>query len=82
MTVSDGVAIAKAVFEMGSKYALIEKCKKSADANDDGTLTTADAVYLLQYMFTGGEAIPAPMGTCGQDPTADDLGCEEYGCQG
>ena len=75
--VSDGVAIAKAVFGLGSKLALIEKCMDSADTNDDGKLDTADAVYLLEYLFTGGPAIPEPL-VCGEDPTDDQLDCPEY----
>ena len=79
-TVSDGVAIAKAVFGQGAKLELIQKCMDSADADDDGDVDTQDAIYLLSYLFTGGAAVPAPVGTCGQDPTDDELTCDEYQC--
>jgi hypothetical protein len=80
--VSDGVAIAKAVFGQGSKYPLIQGCKDSADVNDDGTLSTADAIYILAYLFANGTAIPAPFKTCGADPTTTDaLDCPTFnGC--
>ncbi len=79
-TVSDGVAIAKAVFNQGSKLDLIKKCMDSADADDNGQVDTADAIYLLTYLFLGGDPIPAPLGACGQDPTDDQLTCEEFQC--
>jgi hypothetical protein len=80
LTVSDAVAIAKALFNQGSKLDMINACKKSADVNDDGNFDSADPIYLLNYLFKSGTAIPAPTGTCGQDPTADDLNCDAFSC--
>jgi hypothetical protein len=51
-------------------------CLAAADADDSGRLELTDAVRILNYLFLGGEAPPTPgPSTCGQDPTADDLGC-------
>jgi hypothetical protein len=38
----------------------------------------SDPVYLLNFLFTGGDAPGAPFGACGSDPTPDDLSCESY----
>ncbi len=48
-------------------------CLDAADTNDDGSVNIADAIYFLNYLFNGGPDTPGP--TCGQDPTADFLGC-------
>ena len=50
-------------------------CEDAADANDDGALNVADAVYGLTYLFSGGGPPPAPFPEPGVDPTADALGC-------
>jgi hypothetical protein len=42
----------------------------------------SDAVFLLSYLFVGGEAPNDPLGTCGVDLTPDVLTCESFaGCQ-
>jgi hypothetical protein len=80
-TVSDGVAIAKAVFNLGSKLALITACEDSADVDDDGDRDVEDALYLLRYLFDGGPAVPAPIGACGPDETPDSLpDCTAFAC--
>ena len=81
LNVSDGVAIARYVFGLGSQKAKIDACKDSADANDDGAITTADALYVLNYLFTGGPVVKDPFTACGQDTTADALDCVTYPCQ-
>ena len=54
-------------------------CRDADDINDDGLLTIGDAVYLFQYLYVGGAAVPSPFGTCGPDPGADDgLDCIEH----
>ena len=50
-------------------------CDDATDADDDGAVNVTDAVYALNFLFSGGGAPPAPFPTCGDDPTADDLGC-------
>ena len=51
-------------------------CEDALDADDQGDLNVVDAVYLLEYLFQGGPAPPAPFPAAGEDPTGDDLGCE------
>jgi hypothetical protein len=48
----------------------------SADANDEGDVDLADAVYLLSYLFAHGPLPPPPFLACGEDPTDDSLDCE------
>jgi hypothetical protein len=51
-------------------------CNKDAyDANDDGSITTADATYLYYY-FYGSSAPPSPFVSEGFDPTPDNLNRE------
>jgi hypothetical protein len=74
---SDGVAILLYLFAGGTTL----DCADAADVNDDGFLNLTDAVYLLDALFRGGEAIAEPAGSCGADPTgADGLGCDRAGC--
>ena len=53
-------------------------CEDSADVNDDGGVDISDPVALLNYLFRGQGTIPAPVPTCGVDPTSDALGCDSY----
>ena len=46
------------------------------DADQNGTIQLTDAVFLLDYLFRGGEALPAPFLECGVDSTDDELDCE------
>ena len=80
MTVSDGIAITKAVFGAGQHLDKIRLCWDSADGNDDGVVWIDDAVYVLEYLFRNGDLIPAPVGTCGPDPTDDELDCSAFSC--
>ena len=80
LNMSDAAAIAKAVFGFGSKFPLIEKCMDSADVDDDGSVETTDAIYLLRYLFADGPPI-APPHTCDLDMTPSELPpCEAYAC--
>ncbi|MEE8141670.1 MAG: FG-GAP-like repeat-containing protein, partial [Planctomycetota bacterium] len=56
-------------------------CVDAADANDDSLINIADGVAILQARFgMPPTPLPAPV-SCGQDPSKDDLGCEEFsGC--
>lgn len=64
-------------------YLLVENptrldCLDAADTNDDGRLDIADAVFLLSHLFLGTEPPPVPFPECAEDPTADELDCEQY----
>lgn len=51
------------------------RCADAADADDDGSLGLADAIAGLSYLFSGGSTPAPPFPACGEDPTADELGC-------
>jgi len=53
-------------------------CDDAMDANDSGAVDISDGVYSLNFLFTGGKAPPAPYPDCGEDETADSLGCNSY----
>ena len=75
VNISDAVRILGALF-LGEGPLL---CSDSADSNDDGVLDLSDAVATLEYLFLGGEDLPDPIpGSCGLDPTADELRCLGY----
>src|SRR5262245_8694685 len=50
-------------------------CLDSGDADDSGELDLTDPIQLLNFLFLGGEPPPPPYPLCGDDPTADSLGC-------
>jgi hypothetical protein len=56
----------------------IRNCRDAADVDDSGFINIADAVFELSFLFLSG-AVPPPPGSrsCGPDPTADPLGCDE-----
>jgi hypothetical protein len=47
----------------------------AADANDDGKVDPSDIVYLIGYLFMGGNPPPPPFPNPGPDPTPDGLDC-------
>lgn len=51
-------------------------CLDAQDNNDDGQVDIGDPVYSLAFTFSGGPPPTAPWPDCGQDPTADSLGCQ------
>lgn len=78
---SDGTMnISDAVFSLVCQFAEGPKpdCLKAADLDDDGQLDLGDPVYGLNYLFADGPEPPPPFGGCGDDPTADSLGCVKY----
>ncbi len=59
-------------------------CDDACDGNDDGKLNLADAIRMLETLFTTrGGPLPAPYEECGPDKTTEDpLGCREFSiCQ-
>ncbi len=74
----DATAMLLQLFATGQDPSL---CLDSLDANDDGAFNIADPLYLLNYLFQGGTPMSTPADTCGEDPTVDNLTCQEYpGC--
>ena len=53
-------------------------CPQSLDVDDNGAIELTDSVYLLTFLFNGGDAPPAPFGSCGADLSAGGLTCEIY----
>ena len=75
---TDVIRVADYIFASGARPA----CLDAADANDDGTVSISDALYLIMYLFQDGPLPPAPFqGTGGAlepglDPTfLDGLSC-------
>ncbi|MEM7164281.1 MAG: hypothetical protein AAF581_02385 [Planctomycetota bacterium] len=77
--VGDPVRLLNYLFTVASDF---PQCFDSCDANDDGALNIADSVAMLTFLFPSSQttnAIPAPFGACGQDPTEDQLPCDLFG---
>lgn len=55
-------------------------CLDAGDINDDGQLDISDVIYALVFGFQGGAAPPHPYPDCGDDPTLDELDCQESPC--
>lgn len=54
-------------------------CNDAVDANDSGGLDLSDAIYLLNYIFVAGPAVPDPgVARCGFDRSQDEINCEAY----
>ena len=53
-------------------------CLDAADANDDGELDISDPIRVLRALFSGGSPLPAPGDSCGDDLSADFLGCDSF----
>ena len=66
--IADAVAILSYLFAGG-----VVPCIDAADANDDGAIDIADAIAILSHLFGGAGDLPPPFGSCGVDPTPDDL---------
>jgi len=73
---TDAIALLSHLFQGAEE----PRCLSACDSNDDGTLDLSDAVRTLGHLFLGGEALRAPRGACGEDPTADALGCVQFDC--
>ena len=71
---SDAVFILLALFGGGRD----PSCNDSADADDSGDLDITDGIFLLDALFRGSPGPPPPFDVCGEDPTADGLGCASY----
>ena len=73
--------IADAVFLLGFLFpsgpANVLGCADACDANDDGSVNLADAISFLGSIFGANPTpLPGPATGCGNDPTADAVGCD------
>ena len=69
--ITDGIRILNYLFGGASV-----DCVDATDADDTGTVEITDGVFVLNFLFSGGKEPPAPGPfACGEDPTADPLGC-------
>jgi hypothetical protein len=53
-------------------------CRSAADANDNGRVNIADAIYVLSHVIVGTAPPPPPFPGCGTDPTGDALECAAF----
>jgi hypothetical protein len=74
LNLTDAVVTLGYLFQSGPAPA----CLDAADADDNGKVQITDAIFMLSHLFLGGPALPAPSGSCGTDPSADELGCERF----
>ena len=79
--IADGVWTIRVLFYREGTLA----CMDAADSNDDGRVDLADAIYTFNYLLQpgkrGGDSLyskpPEPFTSCGVDPSADDLTCDQ-----
>ncbi len=74
--ITDAVYILNVLFR-GVDSEKFELCKDASDSNDDGRVDITDAVYILHYLFQSGKEPNFPFPNLGDDPTADELSCED-----
>jgi hypothetical protein len=72
---ADAVSVLRFLFPSSPDDAVALSCLNAADANDDDRINFTDPIYLLNHLFRGGPAAPAPFLECGPDLTTDKLGC-------
>ncbi len=75
LDISDPIRILGFLF-LGSEE---PECMDAADTDDSGQLDLNDAVFNLKFQFQGGADMPPPHPDCGEDPTLEQLGCENPG---
>lgn len=75
ISISDAMLIRRIVFLEGGP----RPCLDAADYDDDGEITLEDHVAMINFSAIGFVEPPAlPYPAVGQDPTADELSCEQY----
>ena len=70
--ISDALAI---LLDLFAGVPARASCRAALDVDDSGILDTTDAVRLLDFLFRGGSAPPAPFPEAGEDPTPDSIPC-------
>jgi hypothetical protein len=71
LDISDGFVVLAYLFR-----SLPVDCEDALDADNTESLNTTDAVYVLNYIFALGPALPPPFPQAGPDPAGTALGCE------
>lgn len=77
LNIADGIWLLNMLFQGGTSSTCVEAC----DANDDGGIDAADAMFIFEYRLLAGPPPPAPWPDCGVDPD-DPLGadCASFNC--
>ena len=75
LDVRDALQLLDHIFRRGAAPG----CRKAADANDDGRLDLLDVLALVGVQFRGRDGLPEPFAGCGEDPTVDELTCDDFG---
>ncbi|MFN0060685.1 MAG: FG-GAP-like repeat-containing protein [Planctomycetota bacterium] len=68
--INDPIVVLSFLFQGGPGF-----CLDAMDAADSGLVDIGDAIYILSYLFSAGTSPLEPFPACGQDPTADAIGC-------
>lgn len=75
------VDIADPILELGYLFqGQAIPCGAACDFNGDDTLDIADAIGMLQWLFTAGPNPPPPFPGCGPNPPTANLGCTSHAC--
>ncbi|MGE3166176.1 MAG: hypothetical protein AB7O52_14815 [Planctomycetota bacterium] len=69
--IADGIWTLNMLFQGGPSSSCVEAC----DANDDGSVDAADAMFTFFYQLLDGPAPSAPFPNCGTDPS-DPIGAD------
>ena len=72
-------AIGVLTFLFGGEFGF-HNCLDAHDTDDNGRIDLADAIFTLNHLFLGGEALRPPFPLCGRDPSRDALCCIESPC--
>jgi hypothetical protein len=73
--ISDAASVISFLFLTGT-WKFHPPCLDACDANDDGRVDLADAVFILRYLFKFDREPKAPFPNPGPDPTYDKLSCD------
>jgi hypothetical protein len=72
INITDGIFVLNFLFVGGPTPGY----RDAADADDSGSINITDGIYILNFLFSGGGDPSPPFGTCGADPTADEIECQ------
>jgi len=74
LDLADAIASLYFIFGLPNLVSCVDSC----DVNDSGAVDIGDTVYFLGGLFSNGPLPLAPFPGCGEDPTADALGCGSF----